>query len=246
VLAWNPIAMRCTRVDEGCRNCWHLATCDRFVKNPVMEKLHGAYSGGDAVWCENRVHPDGHFGGDAKIIAVQFMGDLWHEKISSTLRNGVLSIIEINPANTFLLLTKRPQNVTEELPGNCWLGTSVSNQASADTRIPHLLAAKCRHRWLSIEPILGEVDLRLGQIFNGTEEKDFFSDSIKWVAAGPETGSGARQYENRWMRLLKRTCYTASIPFYDKRDPSSLGFTRREWPKEWKKEQEDKNESVRT
>lgn len=32
-LSWNPIAMRCTRVSEGCLNCWHLRMADRMAKN---------------------------------------------------------------------------------------------------------------------------------------------------------------------------------------------------------------------
>lgn len=42
---------------------------------------------------------------------------------------------------------------------NVWLGTSVENQAAADERIPHLLRCPAAVRFLSCEPLLGEVDL---------------------------------------------------------------------------------------
>lgn len=42
---------------------------------------------------------------------------------------------------------------------NVWLGTSVSDQVSADTRIPELLAAPAAVRFISAEPLLGPVDL---------------------------------------------------------------------------------------
>lgn len=43
---------------------------------------------------------------------------------------------------------------------NVWLGTSVSDQASADARIPDLLACPAAVRFVSAEPLLGPVDLR--------------------------------------------------------------------------------------
>lgn len=42
---------------------------------------------------------------------------------------------------------------------NVWLGTSISDQASADLRIPHLLATPAAVRFVSAEPLLSSVDL---------------------------------------------------------------------------------------
>ena len=42
---------------------------------------------------------------------------------------------------------------------NVWLGTSVEDQQRADERIPQLLAAPAAVRFLSVEPLLGPVDL---------------------------------------------------------------------------------------
>lgn len=43
---------------------------------------------------------------------------------------------------------------------NVHLGTSIEDQPSADARIPHLLACPAALLWLSIEPQIGEIDLR--------------------------------------------------------------------------------------
>ena len=43
---------------------------------------------------------------------------------------------------------------------NVWLGTSVEDQATADARIPHLLATPAAVRFVSAEPLLGSLDLR--------------------------------------------------------------------------------------
>jgi len=74
---WNPIAMRCSPVSEGCSNCWHLALANRLAKNPMIpEDRQKAYAGGEPVLIEkeldaplNRKKP--------AIIGVQFMGDLF-------------------------------------------------------------------------------------------------------------------------------------------------------------------------
>jgi protein gp37 len=44
---------------------------------------------------------------------------------------------------------------------NVWLGTSTENQKTADERIPHLLKCPAAVRFLSCEPLLGPIDLRM-------------------------------------------------------------------------------------
>lgn len=34
--SWNPIAMRCTPVSEGCAHCWHLRMADRFIRQVIQ------------------------------------------------------------------------------------------------------------------------------------------------------------------------------------------------------------------
>lgn len=46
---------------------------------------------------------------------------------------------------------------------NVWLGTSIEDQKTADERIPHLSRCPAMVRFLSCEPLLGEVDLGLSQ-----------------------------------------------------------------------------------
>ena len=98
-------------------------------------------------------------------------------------RREMFQVIDECPNLRLLLLTKRPENIgrmwpayfpggyvpeagrmnREELRPNVWLGTSISNQATADRMIPELL--KCRDLspvlFLSAEPLLGPIDLGL-------------------------------------------------------------------------------------
>ena len=53
---WNPVAMQCTPVSEGCRNCWHLRMADRLAANPTIgARERTAYAGGEPVLCEDRL-----------------------------------------------------------------------------------------------------------------------------------------------------------------------------------------------
>ncbi len=60
---------------------------------------------------------------------------------------------------------------------NVWLGTSVEDQAAADARIPELLATPAAVRFLSCEPLLGNIDLRRWLGANSEQgERDLPSD----------------------------------------------------------------------
>ena len=88
------------------------------------------------------------------------------------VRSRLFALIDQTPNLDWLLLTKRPENISgmlfdpDSLNGhkyreNCWLGVSVENQEYANKRIPELL--KCRDLspvlFLSCEPLLGPVNL---------------------------------------------------------------------------------------
>ena len=112
---------------------------------------------------------------------------------------------------------------------NVWLGTSVENQATADERIPHLLAAPARIRFLSAEPLLGPVNLRgvntrAGSLDSLWGETSSFKTGcivkegpgIDWAIAGGESGPNARPMHPDWARLLRDQCAKAGVPFHFK------------------------------
>ena len=89
-------------------------------------------------------------------------------------------------------------------PPNVWLGVSVEDQARAHERVPPLVEIPARVRFLSVEPLLGPVDLSpwLG------------SGKIHWVILGGESGPQARPCHVAWIRDLVAQCRRAKVaPF---------------------------------
>lgn len=114
-------------------------------------------------------------------------------------------------------------------PANVWLGATVFNQAEADRDVPKLLAAPARVRFLSIEPMLGPIELGL-QCENWSDDIvmdpetgarecckacDYtgIGNAIDWVICGGESGPKARPMHPDWARSLRDQCEAAGAPF---------------------------------
>jgi len=113
---------------------------------------------------------------------------------------------------------------------NCWKGTSVENQEMADERVPHLLRCPAAVNFLSLEPLLGPIDLSPWIWPNSCGCLDIDNDvnpilcphcrgtgavtAFDWVIIGSESGSKARRCELDWVRGLRDQCLTAGVPFF--------------------------------
>ena len=159
------------------------------------------------------------------------------------------------PRHIFQILTKRPKRMLrlietyiadhefgiEPLP-NVWLGVSCEDQATADERIPLLLQTPAAVRFVSVEPMLGPVDLRnliLNESSDGNHDMldalngmawfkytcitnphlaQADNDRIDWVICGSESGPGARPMDEDWVRSLRDQCVAAGILFFYKQN----------------------------
>lgn len=155
------------------------------------------------------------------------------------------NIMESGPAGLdWLLLTKRPEHwalVPEDVRPLVWLGTSVSDQATADELVPRLLQADgFRYRFVSAEPLVGPLDLRSfmwpvhgwwrGPYQSYSEAKtagaecglrrqalvSAHSRFLDWVIVGGESGRKARQCHVEWVRDVVRQCREAGVPCFVK------------------------------
>lgn len=144
------------------------------------------------------------------------LADVFDNAVDPAWRRDLFDLIELTPNLDWLLLTKRIGNVARMLPThdwaarpNVWLGATVCNQEEANRDIPKLLAVPARRRFLSMEPLLGPVDLgRASRLaaFHANEVLD-------WVICGGESGIGARPMHPDWVRSLRDQCVAAGVPF---------------------------------
>lgn len=117
---------------------------------------------------------------------------------------------------------------------NIWLGTSCENQQAANERIAHLLECPAAVRFLSCEPLLGEVKLtnlwghelwdesvRYNALTGEYLVSKYQDDSCKgpklhWVIAGGESGPDARPMHPEWVRSLRDQCQEAGVAYFFK------------------------------
>jgi len=120
-------------------------------------------------------------------------------------------------------------NHKRDLPKNLWIGTTVENQEQADKRIPILLQIPAAVRFVSVEPMLGPVNL--GQwlltpgwvpTYNNPDNCNFdepaepTNEYIQWVICGGESGPGVRPMHPDWARSLRDQCQAAGVPYFFK------------------------------
>lgn len=165
------------------------------------------------------------------------LADVFDNEVAPAWRRDLLELIAKTPNLDWLLLTKRIGQAHRMLDEaldvmshgltrwadapwpNVWLGATVVNQEEAGRDIPKLLAVPARVRFLSVEPMLGPVDLKpfFWQLSAGTcrheTRRDLGLAAIDWVIAGGESGHQAREMRPDWARSLRDQCRAAEVPF---------------------------------
>ncbi|HWM26550.1 MAG TPA: DUF5131 family protein [Chthoniobacterales bacterium] len=165
--------------------------------------------------------------GMPRLIFVGDMGDFLSRGVTDEfLVDELFSAIK-SPAGQrhfWLLLTKRPRRLDElsrrmgGLPENCMAMTTVTDQETANRRIPQLMAVRCKWRGLSIEPLLGHVDL------DQIEATPFITISalnrqalggipVDWVIGGGESGTDAEATHPHDARRVRDQCVRFGVPF---------------------------------
>lgn len=102
---------------------------------------------------------------------------------------------------------------------NVWIGATICNQEEADRDIPKLLKLPAAKRFLSIEPMLGPVDVR--EFLEFYVPKPPYEDKnspfgLDWVICGGESGPHARPMHPAWVRMMRDQCAAAGVPFFFK------------------------------
>lgn len=198
---WNPVT-GCTKVSEGCRHCY----AERFAERFRGVEGHPFEQGFDLkLWPERLTIPLDWK--KPRMIFVNSMSDLFHEKVPLTYIKKVFAVMEEADWHNFQVLTKRSRRLKElapklDWPDNVWMGVSVEDMKVAH-RVDDLREVPAAIRFLSCEPLIGSL-------------KALNLDDMQWVIVGGESGPGARPMEEEWVRELRTTCRTKKIPFFFK------------------------------
>lgn len=232
----------CTKISEGCANCY----ADSF-SNRLGLKIWGADADrrffGDAHWEEPlKWDRAARKAGIRRKVFCGSMcdvmedhGDLQHSRVR------LYNLIDDTPNLDWLLLTKRPQNFRRFLPAtwlertrpNVWGMTTVES-AEYLWRVTALLSTPFVLRGLSMEPLLGPVDLT--RVGSGTRpdgsvgknvlqavERGTAMQHLDWVIVGGESGHGARPMSPAWAQSLRDQCVAARVAFFFKQWGEHLG-----------------------
>lgn len=198
---WNPVT-GCTKISEGCRNCYAHAMAKRLVamNNP-------RYANGFNV----TLHPDlletPMKWKKPRRIFVNSMSDLFHKDIDPEFIRSVFDTMNKAHWHSFQVLTKRSDRLVElskMLPWseNIWQGVSVEDHRVVH-RIDDLRKVPAKIRFLSIEPLIGPV----GKL-------DL--SGIHWVIVGGESGHNARPIQADWVREIRDQCIEQNVAFFFK------------------------------
>jgi protein gp37 len=227
----------CTKVSDGCKNCYAETLSGRNPKTlgewgPKGKRVIAS----ESYWKEPlRWNKEAEQAGERRRVFCATLADVFEgpetmpadslEDVERA-RHRLFRLIVDTPHLDWLLLTKRPENFRtlapmnwqDECPSNVWIGTSVENQQAADERIPHLLNVPAKVRFLSCEPLLGPVEFS-----NVTNRSDCVSvlgkpamEGIHWVICGGESGPKARPMHMQWARSLRDQCQAAGVAFHFK------------------------------
>ena len=179
---WNPWT-GCRKVSPGCKFCYMYRDKERYGKDPKEVIRSKSTFDQPLKWTEPR------------LIFTCSWSDFFI-KDADEWRDDAWDIIRRTPHHTYQILTKRPERVMECLPDdwgdgypNVWLGVSVENQEMYDARVPMLADIPAAVRFLSLEPLIGPIDV--------DTKGQYLEHDIHWVIIGGESGNDTGKYRYR-------------------------------------------------
>ena len=251
--SWNPLKVKgggwhCTKCSAGCEHCWAESYNRRFGNGIPYDNRKVEFVLDEKV-LEQPLHrrkPTTYFVCD--------LCDLFHEQVPPECMLRVINVVGGCPQHTFLILTKRvkimevffkeyyliaemvPKQFRTKTPySNVHFGVTICTQKEADDILPIALQIPAAVRWISIEPMLGPIDLnkwiwgnRCSDLQCGDSTWDHYcqlgEQLLHWVVIGCESLAGGKAgrfqdgYKNAARSLIQQ-CKAAGVPVYHKQMP---------------------------
>lgn len=224
----------CQEAGPGCAHCYAKTLVERWG-NDFAERRRTAPANWAQVRRWNKLAPESEFAGVKGYWPVfcASLADIFDNQVPEQWRVDFWALVRECSNLTFLVVTKRIGNAKAMLPANWGDGypnvvliATVVNQPEVDRDVVKLLDTPAWRHGLSIEPILGPVDLtaewftaRLGRYpFKSLppEHRTRLIDLLDWVIAGGESGHQARPPHPDWFRSLRDQCAAAGVSYHFK------------------------------
>lgn len=201
----------CSRVSEGCDNCYAAKTTCRMACNPAFPEYaglvtdEGGWSG--EVLCKPQRLVDLIETKQPQIVFLNSMSDVFHPRVPNEFIQHMFDIMRAADWHVYQMLTKRPKrmlklNTELNWPKKLIMGTSIELNKYVD-RADMLRKTDSQYKFLSLEPLLGPLpSLNL--------------DGIDWVIVGGESGKNHREMKEEWVCDLRDKCVAARVPFFFK------------------------------
>lgn len=198
---WNP-SVGCNKVSQGCKFCYAEVMAQRLQAMGTP----GYENGFEFTILPNRLELPLKIKKPTKFF-VNSMSDLFHEDMPFEFLDRVFDTIRHTPQHTYQILTKREDYLARyfehrTVPRNVWLGVTVE-MAATKNRIDVLRGIDARIRFLSLEPLLGDL---------GTLDLT----NIHWAIVGGESGHRARPMKPEWAINIQRQCDEQGVDFFFK------------------------------
>lgn len=229
---WNPTT-GCTKVSAGCKNCYAKREWARLSANPET-----VYFGREFE--QVRTHPERtgipRRWRRPRRIFVDSMSDLFHEQVPDHFIYDVFASMQLAGHHRFQVLTKRAERmfklvtqIREDMSAfSDWshieLGVSAEDQFTFEERAQWLLRLQWPVRFLSLEPLLGMIDMR-GRTERRSADTQVISvppviewplSEFQWIVTGGESGPGARPVHPKHVLWIRDQCALAGVPFHFK------------------------------
>ena len=232
---WNPIR-GCSRVSEGCRNCYAEYISARFSKQgEAYAGLAIMTSQGPRWTNEIRLVHDmidkPLTWKKPRLIFVNSMSDMFHEDVPEDFIQQIFEVMRMAYWHEFQILTKRSQRLLDmndriDWPDNVWMGVSVEDTKNS-YRIDHLRDIDANIKFISAEPLIGPI-------------RDINLRDIDWCIIGGESGRQARPINLKWIVDIIGACESRGIDIFVKQlgtrwakanwCKDSKGGNMKEWP----------------
>ena len=219
---FNPV-VGCSKVSPGCKNCYAEPIAKRFWKKwGLLPPPHHF----GVKWYPERLDKPLHWKKPRKIFVCS-MGDLFHPSVPFEFIDKVINVFEICKQHTGQILTKRHERLLEydkhrnhKWPDNIIGMVSCENQKYADLRIPYLLQCGFKTTGVSLEPLLGPIDISwwLKRHMVGRIRKPRYTDILDWVIIGAESKGAypGRRCKREWIDNIVEQCKSAKVPCFVK------------------------------